>query len=48
MLIQTHTIKELIDNHWNLQLTVDLLLHRMQLTPGRCLYSDDFSEEQQS
>lgn len=28
-IIQTHTIKELIDNHWNLQLTLDLLLHRL-------------------
>lgn len=47
-IIQTHTIKKLIDK--SLEHTADswfIFTPTVVVTPGRCLYTDDFSEEQQ-
>ena len=47
-IIQTHTIKKLIDK--SLELIADfwfILVPTVVVTPGRCLYADNFSEGQQ-
>lgn len=47
-IIQTHIIKKLIDK--SLELIADfwfIFALTVVVTPGRCLYTDNFSEEQQ-